>query len=81
MRARIRTRLRIRINTGYWRKSKKKSRRTNMADLESKESAEQRRNQRGQGIQKLAPNQMLSRLPIFVTQIKQETIQKNLKIK
>ena len=52
-----------------------------MADLESKESAEQRRNQRGQGIQKLAPNQMLSRLPIFVAQIKQETIQKNLKIK
>ena len=37
---------------------------TNMPELESKESAQQRRNQQGKGLKILTPNQMLSRLPI-----------------
>ena len=41
----------------------------NIRELESKKSAEQRRNQQGQGIQILAPNQMLSRLPISLAQL------------
>ena len=41
-----------------------------MPDLESEESAEQRRNQRGQGLKILTPNQMLSRLPISLAQLK-----------
>ena len=40
-----------------------------MPDLESEESAEQRRNQRGQGLKILTPNQMLSRLPISLAQL------------
>ena len=39
-------------------------------DLESEEFAEQRRNQRGQGLKILTPNQMLSRLPISLAQLK-----------
>ena len=41
-----------------------------MPDLESKESAAQRKNQSGQGLQILTPNQMLSRLPISLAQLK-----------
>ena len=41
----------------------------NIRELESKKSAEQRRNQQGQGIQILAPNQTLSRLPISLAQL------------
>ena len=41
-----------------------------MPDLESEESAEQRRNQRGQGLKILTPNQMLSRLPISLAHFK-----------
>ena len=41
-----------------------------MSDLESEESPEQRRNQRGQGLKILTPNQMLSRLPISLAQLK-----------
>ena len=37
---------------------------TNMPELESEESAAQRRNQQGKGLKILTPNQMLSRLPI-----------------
>ena len=39
-------------------------------DLETEESAAQRRNQRGQGLKILAPIQMLSRLPISLAQLK-----------
>ena len=39
-------------------------------DLESEESAEQRRNQQGKGLKILTPNQMLSRLPISLAQLK-----------
>ena len=39
-------------------------------DLESEESAAQRRNQQGQGLKILTPNQMLSRLPISLAQAK-----------
>ena len=41
-----------------------------MSDLETGESAEQRRNQRGQGLKILTPNQMLTRLPISLAQLK-----------
>ena len=42
----------------------------NMPELESEESAEQRRNQQGKGLKILTPNQMLSRLPISLAQLK-----------
>ena len=41
-----------------------------MAELKSEESAAQRTNQIGQGLKILTPNQMLSRLPIFLAQLK-----------
>ena len=41
-----------------------------MPELESEESAEQRRNQQGKGLKILTPNQMLSRLPIYLAQLK-----------
>ena len=41
---------------------------TDMPDLESEESVAQRRNQQGQGLK--IPNQMLSRLPISLSQLK-----------
>ena len=41
-----------------------------MPELESEESAKQRRNQQGKGLKILMPNQMLSRLPISLVQLK-----------
>ena len=41
-----------------------------MSELESEESAEQRRNQRGQRLKILTLNQMLCRLPISLPQLK-----------
>ena len=41
-----------------------------MPDLESEKSAEQRRKQKGQGLKILTPNQMFSRLPISLAQLK-----------
>ena len=41
-----------------------------MPDLESEESAEQRRNKKGKGLKILIPDQMLSRLPITLAQLK-----------
>ena len=41
-----------------------------MPELESEESAEQRRNQQGKSLKILTPNQMLSRLPISLAQLK-----------
>ena len=41
-----------------------------MPELESEESAAERRNQQGQGLKILTPNQMLSRLPISLAQLK-----------
>ena len=41
-----------------------------MAELKSEESAAQRTNQIGQGLKILTPNQMPSRLPIFLAQLK-----------
>ena len=43
---------------------------TDMPDLESEESAEQRRKQKGQGLKILTSQQMLSRLPISLAQLK-----------
>ena len=43
---------------------------TDMPDLETEESAAVRRNQQGRGLKILTPNQMLSRLPIFLAQLK-----------
>ena len=41
-----------------------------MPHLESEESSAQRKNQRGQGLKILTPQQMLSRLPFFLAQLK-----------
>ena len=40
-----------------------------MLELESEESAEQKRNQQGKGLKILTLNQMLSRLPISLAQL------------
>ena len=40
-----------------------------MPDLEGEECAEQRRNQKGQDLKILTPEQMLSKLPISLTQL------------
>ena len=54
---------------------------TDIPDLESEESTVQRKNQQGQGLKTLTPNQMLSRLPISLAQLKEEIILRNLKTK
>ena len=41
-----------------------------MLELEDEESATERRNQQGQGLKILTPDQMLSRLPITLAQLK-----------
>ena len=41
-----------------------------MPDLETEESVAERRNQQGKGLKMLTPNQMLSRLPISLAQLK-----------
>ena len=43
---------------------------TDMPELESEESAAERRNQQGKGLKILTPDQMLSRLPITLAQLK-----------
>ena len=43
---------------------------TDMFDLESEESAAQRREHEGKGLKILTPQQMLSRLPISLAQLK-----------
>ena len=43
---------------------------TIMPELESEESAPERRNEQGKGVKILTPNQMLSRLPISLAQLK-----------
>ena len=43
---------------------------TDMRDLESDESAEQTRKQKGHGLKILTPQQMLSRLPISLVRLK-----------
>ena len=43
---------------------------TDMPELESEEFAAQRRNQQGKGLKILTPNQMRSRLPITLAQLK-----------
>ena len=43
---------------------------TNMPDLETVESAKQRRKHKGHGLEILTPQQILSRLPISLVQLK-----------
>ena len=50
-----------------------------MPDLESEEFDEQRRKQKGQGLKILTPDQMLSRLPISLAQLKAGKDSKKLK--
>ena len=52
---------------------------TDMPDLESEESATQRRNKKGQGLKILTPQQVLSRLPISLAQLKVGSISQNFK--
>ena len=50
-----------------------------MLELESEKSAEQRKNQKGEGLKILTPNQMLSRLPISLAQLKAGNYSEKLK--
>ena len=43
---------------------------TDMSELESEESAAERRNQQGQGLKILTADQMLSRLPVTLAHLK-----------
>ena len=43
---------------------------TNMSELETEESASERRNQQGQGLKILKSDQMLRRIPITLAQLK-----------
>ena len=52
--------------------------RDNIPDLESEESVPQRRNQPARGLTILTPNQMLSRLPISLAQLKAGNNSENL---
>ena len=52
---------------------------TDTPDLESGESTVQRRNQQGQGLKILKPNQIFSRLPISLAQLKAVNNYKKLK--
>ena len=52
---------------------------TDMPDLESEESAAQRRKKKGQGLKILTPNQMLSRSPISLAQLKAGNNSENLR--
>ena len=49
-----------------------------MPELEDEESATERRNQQGQGLKIQTPDQMFSRLPITLSQLKAGNIHKNL---
>ena len=49
-----------------------------MPDLENKGYSEQRRKQKGQGLTILTPDQILSRLPISLAQLKAENKSKKL---
>ena len=51
---------------------------TEMPELESEESAEQNKKQRGVGLKILTPDQMLSRLPITLAQLKAGNNSENL---
>ena len=52
---------------------------TDMPDLETEESSEQRRKQQGQGVRVLTPKQMISRLPIFLGQLRARNNSQKLK--
>ena len=50
-----------------------------MPDLETEKSTAEKRNKRRQGLKILTPEQMLSRLPIYLAQLKSENNSENLK--
>ena len=52
------------------KKSDKQTDTTNIPESDSEESAEQNKKQRGVGLKILTPDQMLSRLPITLAQLK-----------
>ena len=52
---------------------------TDMFDLETEESAEQRRKHKGQGLKILTPQQVLTRLPIFLVQLRARNNSQKLK--
>ena len=52
---------------------------TGVPDLENEESAEQSKKQKGKGLKTLTPNQMLSRLPISLAQLKVRSNSEKLK--
>ena len=61
------------------KKSDEKPDTTDIPELESEESAAKRRNQEGQGLKIITPDQMLSRLPITLAQLKAENNSQKLK--
>ena len=61
------------------KKSDEEPNTTDMTELESEESAAKRRNQPGQGLKILTPDQMLSRLPINLAQLKAGNNSQNFK--
>ena len=61
------------------KKNDKKTDTTDMPELESEEFAAQRKNQQGQRLKTLSPNQMLSRLTISLAQLKAENNSEKLK--
>ena len=52
------------------KKSNEEPNTTDMPELESKESAEQNKEKTGEGLKILTPDQMISRLPITLAQLK-----------
>ena len=52
---------------------------TDMPDLETEESSEQRRKQQGKGVRVLTPKQMISRLPILLGQLRARNNSQKLK--
>ena len=54
---------------------------TNIPDLETEESAEQRRKQKGEGLKILTPQQILSRIPISLAPLEAGNNSENLKNK
>ena len=52
---------------------------TDMPDLETEEYAAERRNKKGKGLKILTPNQLLSRLPISLAQLKEGNKSERLK--
>ena len=68
--ARVNNEVSLKIFKGKLDRKKQESDTTDMPELWSEESAEQKKKERGVGLKILTPDQMLSRLPINLAQLK-----------